>query len=210
MYLPDNFPAFGRELVASGRYEAEELALIRRHILPGDAILEIGAGFGVTTLSLASRASSVLALEPDPRMFAALIKNTATRKNVTTAMLAVSTSPDDVILHLNAEPWNSSMHATPEHGEIVTFFPTRAIPLARLLEGEGPTALVMDCEGMEAQLIVPGLPWGDCRTLIIEEHPFYADPAAWHRTLETEGFREVDRAGNALGGTASVSVWRKG
>jgi hypothetical protein len=68
----------------------------------------------------------------------------------------------------------------------------------------------MDCEGMEAQLIVPGLPWGDCRTLIIEEHPFYADPAAWHRTLETEGFREVDRAGNALGGTASVSVWRKG
>jgi Met-10+ like-protein len=68
----------------TGRYEEEELKLIRRFIAPGSLVLDIGACFGFYTIPLGveaqRRGAYVVAFEPVPANFVVLKNNVETNR----------------------------------------------------------------------------------------------------------------------------------
>jgi FkbM family methyltransferase len=61
-----------------GQYESQTIAACRRHILPGQNVLDIGANIGAHTLNFArlvGRAGHVFAFEPTDFAFSKLIRN---------------------------------------------------------------------------------------------------------------------------------------
>jgi FkbM family methyltransferase len=69
-----------REVCMTGLYEPPMTRVLQHHLRPGGTAVDLGANWGYFTLLAAAAVGSggaVLALEPDPRQFAALSKNVA-------------------------------------------------------------------------------------------------------------------------------------
>jgi len=70
--------AIARDVCLTGHYEPQETALLRALLPPGGSFVDVGANWGYFTLlalHLVGRSGRVLALEPDPRCFARLLRN---------------------------------------------------------------------------------------------------------------------------------------
>jgi FkbM family methyltransferase len=87
-YLPN------RIKILAGRYEAEEIALMRRFIRPGQLVFDVGANVGYLTRFFGRAVGprgKVYAFEPNPLIFPLLKKNIARLKHVAVFNFGLST-----------------------------------------------------------------------------------------------------------------------
>ena len=96
-YLPN------RLRILTGRYEAEELDLMRPLLRPGQTIIDVGANVGYTARFFAQavgRTGDVHAFEPNPVIYPLLKQNVASLERVSVYNLGLSSSNDELPLFL--------------------------------------------------------------------------------------------------------------
>jgi FkbM family methyltransferase len=96
-YLPN------RLRILTGRYEAEELDLMRPFLRPGQTIIDVGANVGYTARFFAQavgRTGDVHAFEPNPVIYPLLKQNVASLEQVSVYNLGLSSSNDELPLFL--------------------------------------------------------------------------------------------------------------
>lgn len=178
----------GPTVVITDGYERGPRQAIRRHITQDDHVLEVGAGIGGVTTELVLYGGPVIALEPQPTPFREL------RYNVSgAAILPLAASIDDEQVRMTIyEDWHNS-HVSEEGRACVV----PSVNVNRLMPHVGTTALVMDCEGYEAQLLsgIEGWQLDLLRLVALEQHPKKCDMnhlEAGYERLKRHGFELVD------------------
>ncbi|MBV7408659.1 FkbM family methyltransferase [Maritimibacter sp. DP1N21-5] len=171
-----------REALNSGRYEVNESRAIRRHLQPGDRVLDIGAGAGFVSIH-AGRivgGENVISVEGNPTMMAALREN-LDRNGMTettvlhAAVVADGHEGDTVRFETRQAFWASGVakDTTPDDKTVEV----PAVKLSELLAEFKPTVVSMDVEGAELHLCQQ--PWPDCvRLLVMEIHTGQYPPSA--------------------------------
>lgn len=108
MYIDKNDRVVSMELILSGVWEEYETNLFKKHLKPGNIVLDIGANIGYHTLIAAERVGKtghVYAFEPDPKNFQLLKKSVEVNgyKNVTLEQVALSNKNGQGKLFLSNE-----------------------------------------------------------------------------------------------------------
>lgn len=189
--LTDRFSDRTREAVRCGVYEAAERHLLETALVPGDRLLELGAGCGYLASVAAKRIGSeaVVTVEADPEM-AETISRTFRANDVAPTLLVGAAAADDCPRSLERAPdfWSTKTSASAE-GDV------EALPLSRLIADHRPTVVLCDIEGGEADLC--GQPLPGVRLIIIEAHgePLRRRVSEW---LLAEGFAPTRSLGNTI------------
>lgn len=162
-------------------YKAEQMDCIAAAVETGDTVVNVGGGYGVSTVVAARRVGPegrVLTFEPATEVLGPL-RETAEMNGVA----------DRVELrHAAIGP--------PEHPK-GTIEGAKVLPPSALPECD---VLILDCDGAEAE-IVPGLEIRP-RDLVIESHPRYGiDTEELLSALESVGYEFPDRYFDGVGGT---------
>ena len=141
-------------------FDAEERALLARHIRPGFRFVDIGANIGGYALFVAAQAGDgarVLAIEPQPAIFERLVYNIGLNvgshptTTISALPVAVADRDGDVTLFIDrGNQGESSLKLiSPDAASSVR---VRARPLLSILESEGfdrVDAIKLDVEGAE-------------------------------------------------------------
>lgn len=166
-----------RERLVSGIFEVPERALLTRFLLPGDRVLDLGAGAGLVSLTAARVVGdgSVVSVEANPQMHPALRRNfrrngAARIELIKGAVVGADHAADDVTLHVNPGFWSGSLYVNPQLRHVPVA--VRAKRLPQLLRRSRATVVVMDIEGAEAEVLARPLPAG-VRLLVVELHPAF-------------------------------------
>jgi FkbM family methyltransferase len=155
----------------SGDYEAEERALIKRYLRPDDSVLELGACIGAvscTTNKLLKDKSRHVIVEGNPKLIPYLEKNKAINQSGFTILNRAASEEKTVTFFLSEQfivggtTQRQSAHPVTVQGS----------SLKDLNDEFGPfTALIMDIEGAEADVIPPsGEFLKTCRLVVVETH----------------------------------------
>jgi FkbM family methyltransferase len=156
-YLPT------RLRMLTGRYEAEELGLMRQFLKPGQTVIDAGANVGYTTRFLARAVGGggrVLALEPNPLIFPLLQQNLAAFLNVEAHNLGLSSRDGESLLFLAGHNYSvasfseeyPATHLKYMENEAMTTVPVRIERGDEFLRGVGIgrlDVLKIDVEGWE-------------------------------------------------------------
>jgi FkbM family methyltransferase len=188
-----------RKALYNRSYEAPERMLIRAILEPGDRVVEIGACSGMVSVVCASivGAENVLSYEANPALEALIRQNFALnglKPNV--RMKAVTADGRDVVLHVPKWVFSSSL-VDGIKGEAVT---VASDAFAAIMAEFRPTALVLDVEGSEDELLGSGDLEG-VHKIVVEMHPHIigeARVAAIEDRLVSLGFSISNRALNAV------------
>lgn len=171
-----------REVFFTGGYGPQETALLAALLSPGATFVDVGANWGYFTLLGAHRVGAsgrVVALEPDPRLFALLAENVAGNGLAQVAALPVAAAERDASLTLAGHSedggnWGVSSVVAPGDGPS---FQVRGRPLDGVLDEQGierVELLKMDIEGAEDAALrgmTDGLARGRYRRVLVELHP---------------------------------------
>jgi FkbM family methyltransferase len=196
-----------REACLTGRTAPAETAALVASLPPGGTFVDVGANWGYFTLAAAHAvgpSGRVVALEPDPRMFAELRGNLERNgiRNVTALSVAASDRAGQAALAGYAEADRnrgvSSLVAAPA-GDAPSFA-VRTEPLDGVLDGLGITSadlVKIDVEGAEELVVrgmARGLAAGRYRRVLVELHPGqHPDPArlgaTMYETMSGAGYR---------------------
>jgi FkbM family methyltransferase len=140
-----------------GWYEADEVSLIRHAVKPGDRVIDMGAGLGVTAMVAARIAGpeAVSAYEANPGLIDMLKRNL--RRNslelkVENAVLLPHKRAEVesvVQLKLSSEFWSSSVVSSDATARVAEV-PTRSLEEA--IAAHRANVLVMDIEGLEIDI----------------------------------------------------------
>ena len=174
-----------------------------QHISPGATVIDVGANIGCFTV-LASRAvgpsGRVIAIEPDERTYAQLLKNIQMNRlsNVTPLQLALGETQGSVTLHAETAALFSSIFSSVNGRAIQGRQESvRMTTLSALMEEQAVETceyLKLDCEGAEHGIIQSLSCELAARvtqiTLEIHKVPGF-DVANLVRKLETLGYRRV-------------------
>jgi FkbM family methyltransferase len=159
-----------QELIVSGKWEAYETELFKKHIKPGDIVVDIGAHIGYYTLiaaRLVGDNGKVYAFEPDPKNFQILEKNVAQNgyHNVVLVNKAVADKSGNARLFLNSE--NSGDHRIFEsdHGRKSVAITTTTLDDFFTNKDNEVDLIKMDIQGAEARAFQ-----GSTRTLAKNKH----------------------------------------
>jgi FkbM family methyltransferase len=202
-------PVDSLHLAESRAYEPLETALVREHVKPGDAVLDIGANIGYFTLLMArlvGEEGSVIAVEPDADNCRLLAKNIEANgyRNVRVVQKAVAGSSGHVTLFRSLR--SGAQHSIGGDGEPVEV-PAIALDDLAAAHGRPVGFMKIDIEGAEmialrggsALLSQPGL------KIMIEFNPtalarLGEDPADLPRLLLDHGFtlHDLDRRAGGL------------
>ncbi|WP_373185066.1 FkbM family methyltransferase [Halopseudomonas sp.] len=156
---------------AIGDYEQADLQLIDEMLLPGDRVMECGAGAGVTGSFAAMRSGQpVVVVEPNKRMYPQ-IRNSFAANGQQLQLVEAAVVPDayhgeQIELGIYDEYWWSSA-LTPAAADQQASVPARA--LSSLLADYEPSVLILDIEGGECGLFPAQLP-AALRMIMIEIH----------------------------------------
>ena len=148
-----------------GSYEPEILAVLRKCVRPGRTAVDVGANIGTHTLAMAAAGASVVAFEPNPRVFTRLQTNIALNPQckVETRATAVSDFVGRVVLYDVAAGNNeglASLQRAPGMRPINV--PCTTLDHENLVE----VALIkIDVEGFEAPVLA------GARQLLMDQHP---------------------------------------
>ncbi|HEX8694927.1 MAG TPA: FkbM family methyltransferase [Longimicrobium sp.] len=172
-----------REAFFTGRYGPQETALLGALLRPGATFVDVGANWGYFTLLAAHRvgpAGRVVALEPDPRLFALLRANLAANGIGWAAALPVAAADRAGTLTLAGHDpaggnWGLSSLVAGAAGAERFEVEGRAIDgVLDELGTERVDLLKMDIEGAEELALVgmaAGLARGRYRRVLVELHP---------------------------------------
>jgi FkbM family methyltransferase len=151
------------------RYEAKEAALVREVLMPGDRVLEIGAGIGFVTLLCARRCGpkAVLSYEANPEN-EVLIRRNFELNGLFPQLRsrAISVESDERELFVAKNLLSTSFL---DRGES-TGTPVQCDAIADVVEQFRPNSIVMDVEGAEIDLL-PAAPLDGIDKIILETHP---------------------------------------
>ncbi|MGH9409003.1 MAG: FkbM family methyltransferase [Vicinamibacterales bacterium] len=195
-----------REACLTGMYEPPVSRLIRAHVTAGGTMVDAGANWGYFSLVAAAAVGpngTVLALEPDPRQFAALTANAALNKydRIDARQVAAATGDGQATLHgYNDSDTNrgvSRLDDAPGDGPVGRSFTVRCIALDDLVGGACVDVVKIDVEGAE-DLVLGGMRRGlnarRYRTIVLELHPALlrqrgVEPETVIQTLADHGYR---------------------
>jgi len=166
---PQDVPLGVRKQLLQKKYESQELELVREALTSGDKVLEAGAGIGFIGIACARICGqdSILSYEPNPAMKQVIEKNYALnglQPNLKNKVL--STAAGEVEFFFSDGVLSSSL-VDRQHGG-ATMVPADAI--TQVVESFAPTALVIDVEGAEIDLL-RACDLSGIRKIIIEMHP---------------------------------------
>ena len=158
--------------VAGSKYESREARAASKLFQPGDTVLELGGGLGFisTLLRLKTKVGRIVTVEANPHLIHLIRRTHAlnavadvdVRHGAVIAEQEGLRSPSISIPDfLQARPRQRAHRLSRRRGPGLDW-PT-------LLEDVRPTAVVMDIEGGELQLLETEI--GDIRRLIVEIHP---------------------------------------
>jgi FkbM family methyltransferase len=184
----------GREVFVAGGYQEEAVAAIDTWLrasgrFPG-RIVDVGANIGTTTVPLAHRGWSVIAIEPVPAAMDLLSENVRMNgldDRVTTICAAVSAGTDPVSMALSGDLGHSEVAVDAEQGfgpNVADLITVDSAPLASLLQQAGVrlddvSIVWSDTQGHEAQVLLTGEElWGSGIPCFME---------VWPRGLRSHG-----------------------
>jgi FkbM family methyltransferase len=187
-------------------YEEPERALIKKHILEDDVVLELGGCIGivsvVTNIQLRDRAKHVV-VEPNPELIPWISLNrdrNGARFTIEHCLVGKGGTTADFFIH-PLIVGGSVDRATERKTQVVVR------DIAELSERYGEfSVIVMDIEGGETRLVIENIDrLRNMRLLLIEEHPAITGEKgleAMHEALEGAGFQLIDRIQQSV-------VWAK-
>ena len=158
-----------RNALYKEQYEDGELALVSAAIGPRDRVLEIGAGIGLISMACAKRcgAENLISYEANPGLEAVIRKNQALNGLYPELrMRAVAVTAGETKFYFNDNIFSSSLVDRDFGGEAVVHCDCFADVIAEFK----PTAMVIDVEGAEVDLI-PSVDLSGVEKIIIELHP---------------------------------------
>ncbi|MBG6174942.1 FkbM family methyltransferase [Labrenzia sp. EL_208] len=166
---PDFVPKGIRKLLLEKNYESQEVELVHEAITKEDSVLEIGAGIGFVGIACAKICGSdeILSYEPNPKMKSVIEANYALngmRPNLRSKVVATEIGELEFFF---SESVLSSSLVDRQQGE-----PTRveADAISGVVEEFRPSAIVMDAEGAEIELL-RSCDLGEVGTIVVELHP---------------------------------------
>ncbi len=197
-----------REVYFTGRYDAQEWALIRHLLGPGDTFVDVGSNIGYFSLLAADEVGPtgrIVAIEADPRIFAALSRITELNPSSPITLKHVAIGGEDGVLRLAGfddaqDNWGISRVVGADAVSTANTFEVPSRRLDPLLDELGIGAvdlLKMDIEGAEAFALRgmrDGLASGRYRRVLLELHPAQlrdhgANPMEVARILLDAGYR---------------------
>jgi FkbM family methyltransferase len=167
---PDLVPRFVRSALFKESYETHERRLVCNLLKPEDRVLEIGAGIGVVSLVCARicGADRVLSYEANPLMERLIRKNYALNGwSPALRMRAVTSDGRPVSLYRSDNIVSSSLVERSGFAEEIV---VDSDPFDEVIAQHRPTAVIMDVEGAEVELLANSSLCG-VRHIIVEVHP---------------------------------------
>jgi FkbM family methyltransferase len=141
--------------LVNGTYEAKEAFWVKKAVVPGDRILELGTGLGIiATVLAATEGVHVSAFDAHPGMLelAHNVIRANNRTNVTLAQgLLTAGAPRDYQFYLREDFWMSSIFE--EQGPFQRAVTLKSINVDDFIVTARITLLVMDIEGGEEYLL---------------------------------------------------------
>lgn len=161
--------------LACGRYEFKERELARRFLSPGDRVLELGAGMGVVSLTIANLigAESICGFEANPAIIELARRNAETNKLPVRFINAIALPRNTAAQKPFIEffPLKSfEASSTRRINASQTPIKVPATVLEAELDAQGANVLVMDIEGSESEVIANG-DLARVEKLLMEIHP---------------------------------------
>lgn len=172
----DDIPFKIRKQLYKNNYEKGELTLVRQAIRADDRVLEVGAGIGFISIACAKIVGpdNVLSYEPNPSMKRVIEKNyrlNGLTPNLRNKVLAVGEGEAEFYFSDNVL---SSSLIDRDHGGKTT---VAADSIRQVVEDYRPTAIVMDVEGAETELL-RNCDLSGVSKIVIEMHPHIVGQAA--------------------------------
>lgn len=197
------------EAYFTGMYEPPVTRIVRGHLSEGGACVDAGANWGYFTLIAASAVGGrgrVIALEPDPRMFAALEENVRLNESPQVTPLAAAAASRDGRARLAGytdDSPNRGVSRLADDQGAGPVFDVRCATIDGLTADIPRVDLVkIDVEGAEDAVLEgmrDGLASGRYRAIVLELHPDHlrerrVDPETCMRLLFDAGYegRTID------------------
>jgi FkbM family methyltransferase len=158
-----------RKSLRRNRYETAESYLVRHLVRPGDTVLDLGSGLGLTSI-LAAKASGggrVVGYEADPRI-ARLAENNVRKNGVGVEIRnrAIAKTKGVCEFHVRRSFPASSLFPANGSKKILI----EADAFQDVVDEIQPALLVCDIEGMETQVLVSA-DLASIHRLVVEVHP---------------------------------------
>ena len=158
-----------RKSLRRNKYETAESYLVRHLVRPGDAVLDLGSGLGLTSI-LAAKASGggrVVGYEADPRI-ARLAEINVRKNGVQVEIRNRAIAKTKGVCEFHVRPSFPASSLFPANGS--KRIRIEADAFQDVVDEVQPTVLVCDIEGMETQVLVSAnLP--SVHRLMVEVHP---------------------------------------
>ncbi|MEM9107707.1 MAG: FkbM family methyltransferase, partial [Pseudomonadota bacterium] len=195
---PEIVPKGIRKQLLQKDYETPELKLVRLGITAQDRVLEIGAGIGFVGIACAKICGqdNILSYEPNPKMKPVIEANyslNGMRPNLRSKVVAVTSGELEFFFseHVLSSSLVDRKQGTPTRVE--------ADAISAVVDEFRPTAIVMDAEGAEIDLL-PECDLTNVSTIAIEMHPHIVGAPAISELrahLGEHGFAETKRLGKS-------------
>lgn len=160
-----------RSVQAYGEWTESEIEIIRQLVKPGDNVIDVGANLGCHTVPIAKIVApqgTVLAFEPQPRIFQLLASNVLVNglENVRLFPMACASQPGTILFPEKDYSTRENFGATSvehlqldERGRSRIAKVGQSVPLGRIddvFDLDHLKLLKIDVEGMEADVILGG------------------------------------------------------
>ncbi len=156
-------------------YESSEAELTARVVIPGDTVLELGAGLGFVSAYLRKNtaAGNIICVEANPDLIPYISKvhalNDINGINVLNGIVVTSNAGRKIPFYCRQDFWMSSMEASDAPFDRVV--ETLALDLSEMLDTYKPAILTLDIEGGELDLLSTAENLAPVRAVIVEVHP---------------------------------------
>ncbi len=191
---PEIVPRSVRTALFKKTYEAPERHLVASAINKTDRVLEIGSGIGLVSLVAAKICGpeNVLSYEANPNLKAVIEENhRLNRMTLNLRMKAVTVDGADASFFVDENIISSSLIDRASAREITV----SSESLNDILDEFRPTALILDVEGAEVELL-SHVNLGSVKKIIVELHPHIVGDDAIESLeghIEKKGFKLIDR-----------------